>query len=333
MRGTAITLAAAIILVLTPAAVPAQEAASGIGETCAALAAEVGAARADGDTAAFPALWDAVRDPAGGCDERAIHCLGDALALGQLEAAYAAAEGDTDIAALIGLAEAGLIYGAPWQLEAGLGDLYLEQGRSGAGGLAYGRSALHFQQALIAIGETAICADFGEAARPAATEVAPLYERLSAALLLAEPLEVATTRCAPCQWLFLAGINGFTPEVRPLPITFASGSAEPAATGREAIAALLECLRARGETRIVLSGHSDPTGSAEANLRLSERRLEHVAALLREGGFAGEIALEARGEEEPFHPEAGYLPEADALRLSRRIELVSLAGGRDDGCS
>lgn len=331
MIRTAVIFAVCLAIELAPGPVAAQKEAGGLAG-CAAIVATVSAARGSGEVAALPEIWDAARDPASGCEERALHCIGNALALGQLEATYAAVDRGAGTAELLTLAEAGLVFGAPWQLEAGLGDLHLDVGRAGGGGAAYSRSALHFQRALIGIGEPAVCTDFGEPPRPSAADTAALYERLSAALLLADPLEVTTTKCAPCQWLFLAGVNGFVPERRPLPITFASGSAEPAAAGREAIAALLECLRARGETRIVLSGHSDPTGSADANMRLSERRLERVAALLREGGFDGEIELEARGEEEPFRTEAGYFPEADALRLSRRIELRSHEGGEVQGC-
>lgn len=331
-------LALALVLCLGLAAaggapVQAQESAGGLTAVCAAIVADLASARTAGDAESFPALWAAARNPANDCGEHAVHCIGNALALGQLEAAYAAADAGTETAELVAMAKAGLGYGTPWQLAAGLGDLLLEEGRAGGGGPVFSEASLHYQQALIAIGEPPVCADFGEPARPVEADTAALYDRLSAALLLAEPLAVATTRCAPCQWLFLAGVNGFTPGKRPLPVTFASGSAEPTAAGRDAIAALLECLRARGEKRIVLSGHSDPSGSADANLRLSQRRLDRVAALLVEGGFSGEIVLEARGEAEPFQTEAGYFSEADERRLSRRIELRSVEGGEEKTCS
>jgi outer membrane protein OmpA-like peptidoglycan-associated protein len=330
---TRITVLLVLVLICCSApraAIAEDSAAAATG--CAVVIGQMAAARRGGDAAGYPAVWDAARDPANACSERAIHCIGDTLALGQLEAAYAAADAGAEPAGLLAVAEAGLAYGAPWQLSAGLGDLYLELARTGGGGAAYDKSSVHYQQALVAIGEPAVCADFGEAPKPAAAETGALYGRLSTALLLAEPLQVVTTRCAPCQWLFLVGVNGFAPDRRPLPITFASGSAEPSAAGREAIAALLECLMARGDTQIVLSGHSDAVGRTGANLRLSQRRLDRVASLLREGGFTGEIVTEARGEEQPFQTEAGGLPEQDQLRLSRRIELVSLEGGQEGSC-
>lgn len=303
-------------------------------ESCAPLAGVVSTARAAGTAEAIADAWSAVTAQSESCDTRARYCLGHLLALGQLDIAYKSAEsGEADLERLTRLAEDGLKYGAPWQLAAGLGDLYLEQGRLGGGGAAYSRAALHYQQAMISIGEPPVCGDYGEEVRPTVDSIATLYQHLSTALLLAEPLEVATTKCAPCQWLFFSGVGGFTPDVRPLPITFAKGASQPTAEGMDAIAALLQCLKAGGQEHIVLSGHADARGDKNYNLRLSKRRLETVAAALVEGGYEGRIDLEPMGEARPFPGDLGDFSVPDRLRLERRIELREISDDVLTQCS
>lgn len=324
MRNLAL-VALLLLAMVSPA--PAEET-----STCAGAIQQVSAVRTEGRTEEFFEALAAATTA--GCSEAELRCLGDSLALGQLEATYKASDEGTGTEPLIHSAEKGLTFGAPWQLETALGDLYLELGRAGGGGPAYSSAALHYQQAMIAIGEPVVCAAFGEAPRPATAEVEGIYRRLSAALLLADPLRVVTTRCAPCEWLFLSGVGEFVPHSRPLPITFELGSDEPTQEGLTAIAALLECLRAGGETRIELTGHADLTGSSAANLRLSRRRLEAVRQRLKDGGFTGEVLIDPRGETEPFVAEAGFFSQDDERRLGRRIELKAIDGemaGRCEG--
>ena len=158
----------------------------------------------------------------------------------------------------------------------GRGDVRLARARAAHDGALYSNASLDYQQALIAIDQPPVCADFGEPPRPGKDDIALIYHRMSTALLLADPVKVATTKCAPCQWLFIAGIAGFTPAVRPLPITFPSGSSQPTPEGRVAALALLDCVKAGNYSRIVLSGHTDPVGPSAYNRALSARRLETV---------------------------------------------------------
>lgn len=198
--------------------------------SCAAIAARVTAARAADDTGSFAAIFAAASAPASGCDEHSIYCVGQSLALGQLDAAYAASDANRPESDVRALAEAGPAYGSPWQLDAALGDIETAAGQATQSGARFSAAAWQYQQALIALAAPPVCE--GEPARPATDQLKALYDHLSAALLLADPLKVATTRCAPCRWLFLADAAGYVPASRPLPITFPSTSDQPTARAR-----------------------------------------------------------------------------------------------------
>ncbi len=70
--------------------------------------------------------------------------------------------------------------------------------------------------------------------------------------------------------------------------------------------------------RIVLTGHTDLSGSRDYNLALSERRAEIVAMTLIDRGFpARDIAIRARGQEEPVVQTA----DGERSELNRRVEI------------
>jgi outer membrane protein OmpA-like peptidoglycan-associated protein len=301
--------------------------------TCEAVATDIAAARKAGDVDRLAVLWSEAKASDTACEEKSLYCLGQSIALGHLEVAYARGDGGAKPEEIAPLLDKGLAYGSPWQLRVGRGDLTLARAKAGHDGGLYSDAALDYQEALIAIGEPPLCVAFGEAPRPAVGDIAPIYQRMTTALLLAKPVKVATTKCAPCQWLFIAGVAGFTPAVRPLPITFASDSVTPTPEGMEAVAALLDCIKAGGYSRVVLSGHTDQIGTAAYNLTLSRQRLETVRKLFVDGGFAGEIVIEAKGKSEPYAPvDAGYSP-TEVRQLNRRIELRDATVGENQSCS
>lgn len=77
--------------------------------------------------------------------------------------------------------------------------------------------------------------------------------------------------------------------------------------------------KAGSTTRINLTGHADRSGSAQYNLRLSQRRADAVKAeLVKLGIPAGDISTVAKGEGDPL------VPTADGVRepRNRRVEIV-----------
>jgi OmpA family/YfaZ precursor/EF hand len=83
-----------------------------------------------------------------------------------------------------------------------------------------------------------------------------------------------------------------------------------------------EAYQETGAARIIVTGHSDTTGSAAHNLELSERRAELVAnELIRRGVPATDIATVARGEEDLLVATADGVSEP----RNRRVEIVVAA--------
>ena len=71
------------------------------------------------------------------------------------------------------------------------------------------------------------------------------------------------------------------------------------------------------DVRLTLEGHTDATGDAAYNLRLSQRRAESVVShLVRRGVAAGRLQPAGFGE---YRPLPGYAPEDGR---QRRVELV-----------
>jgi outer membrane protein OmpA-like peptidoglycan-associated protein len=308
-------------------------------DACTAVAERITAARQARDLAALAASFnEASVSP---CSEKARFCLGRSVALGYVAEVYARSkkeEGSTrpdpPPEEMNELLTKGRSFGAPWQLLVAIGDLHLDRAKGAHDAVLYGQAAYDYQLALFDLNDQPACLDFGEPPAPVAAQISDVYQRMSTALLLAAPIKIATSKCSVCQWAFLSGIRGFTPTARALPITFASNSSDPTPEGREAIAALLECLKAQKMPRIVLSGHTDQSGSAAVNLTLSSRRLATVQQLLKQGGYTGTIVLEPKGKSEPYKAgDLGSYSQEEILRLNRRIELRAFAAGEAPSCS
>ncbi len=108
-------------------------------------------------------------------------------------------------------------------------------------------------------------------------------------------------------------------------LAFASGSAELASGGAAALDALAAWLAQDPARRVVLVGHTDATGPLDANLALSRRRAQAVAARLEAAPGVSPAQVEASG--------AGFLaPRATNLTpegrdANRRVEAVALPPG------
>lgn len=108
----------------------------------------------------------------------------------------------------------------------------------------------------------------------------------------------------------------------PLPITFVYREATLTDDGRKSAQALADFLQQQKFEAITLTGHADERGTAQHNMDLSRQRLDSVAALLRQAGYAGRLVLIPKGESEPF---AGVdrrsMDKEQLYQLDRRVEL------------
>ena len=105
-------------------------------------------------------------------------------------------------------------------------------------------------------------------------------------------------------------------------LTFDSGAARLGPGGEASLAALADWMRANGAARIVLVGHTDATGDAEANRRLSRSRAAAVARALVEthGIAAGRLSSDGAGYLSPRAPN----DTAEGRAANRRVEAVVL---------
>lgn len=103
-------------------------------------------------------------------------------------------------------------------------------------------------------------------------------------------------------------------------IDFAVGSASLRSGQDDLVARLADSVALFPEAAVRIEGHTDDTGSRDANLRLSRRRAEAVAGVLAErlGGDPARFATEGFGPDRPVALNA--TPEGRAL--NRRIDVV-----------
>jgi OmpA-OmpF porin, OOP family len=103
-------------------------------------------------------------------------------------------------------------------------------------------------------------------------------------------------------------------------IYFQSGSAELDAASKPLLATALEVITKCPKLKIEVSGHTDSSGVAADNLRLSQRRADSVAAYLKAAGVAADrLIAKGYGQTRPTAPN-----DTDKNRaLNRRIEFSS----------
>jgi len=107
--------------------------------------------------------------------------------------------------------------------------------------------------------------------------------------------------------------------VRSFQVFFDFDKSDITADARRVIEQAAANTKQAGTTRVTLTGHTDTSGSAQYNQRLSQRRADAVKAeMVRMGVPANDIATVARGESSLL------VPTADGVRepRNRRVEIV-----------
>lgn len=127
-----------------------------------------------------------------------------------------------------------------------------------------------------------------------------------------DPVTVASERAERCDRLL-------DDQLRDFHIRFASASSEIGRGTARLLTDIAAVLRRCGAVRVEIGGHTDSSGKADANQRLSERRARAVAAFLRNQG-TGAARLTSRGYG-ASNPIASNASAAGRTR-NRRIEFV-----------
>ncbi len=106
-------------------------------------------------------------------------------------------------------------------------------------------------------------------------------------------------------------------------ITFDTGSAVIKPESDPIIADIQNMLTKRPDLRISIEGHTDDTGTAEGNLKLSEDRATAVKKRLVDLGVAAErMTIAGRGQTQPIADNA----TTDGKAKNRRVELIKVNG-------
>ncbi len=102
---------------------------------------------------------------------------------------------------------------------------------------------------------------------------------------------------------------------------FATNSAELSTDGQRQVRKLASAFDPKEATAILVVGHTDATGGAETNQKLSERRARAVASILAEQGIAAErMYFQGAGASRPI------ADNSDAMQRgkNRRVEIVEV---------
>ncbi|MFY0991634.1 OmpA family protein [Halomonas sp. C05BenzN] len=105
----------------------------------------------------------------------------------------------------------------------------------------------------------------------------------------------------------------------PSSVTFGFDSSELTMNARNALNDVSSILNQYTDTRVNIAGHTDSTGNADYNQRLSERRAEAVGNYLAQAGVArGRLQMTGYGETQPVASNASEEGRAQ----NRRVEIT-----------
>lgn len=131
-------------------------------------------------------------------------------------------------------------------------------------------------------------------------------------------VEAADVSPAQIKQSFASVIEALPPRPASYLLYFVTGTDELTDQSKVHMQQVLEELRARSVTDILLIGHTDTVGTLEANDQLSLQRAERMRGDLIQQGFPAErIHAAGRGEREPLVPSADGVEEP----RNRRVEI------------
>ena len=101
-------------------------------------------------------------------------------------------------------------------------------------------------------------------------------------------------------------------------VYFNSGTATISSKAMKPLNEVIDILKANPSAKLAIEGHTDNTGKAEANKKLSQRRADAIAAYLKKKGIdASRLTATGYGDEKPVAENTTAAGKA----LNRRVEL------------
>lgn len=192
---------------------------------------------------------------------------------------------------------------------------YTELGRLAGDREDFAQAALYYQKAINRLAEGP------KEHKATEAEIEEVYQLATASVSLAgEVVELPKMRSGAPGGIFAGTIRGFVVEEVSLPITYQFNKTEFDDQGEAFAGVLAEHLKEVGASKVVLSGHTDPKGDDDYNLRLSVDRAEALGKYLENSGFDGTIEVLGFGETQPPVNVLNLDPDSDEYhRLSRRV--------------
>lgn len=138
------------------------------------------------------------------------------------------------------------------------------------------------------------------------------------AALLAQAVSPPTTQSTGPQVCAGGLLRADAGEACPFLLFFDSGEAEISRDAAAALNGAIAAWQSGSYSRVKVTGHSDRSGPAATNMRVSRARAAAIRqALVDKGVPAASIRVEARGEQQPI------IDTADGVRepQNRRIEI------------
>ncbi|WP_077961399.1 OmpA family protein [Ensifer adhaerens] len=197
--------------------------------------------------------------------------------------------------------------GGPWQILDALGDIKRER-------KDYDAAATSYQQALEDAANEELTPDW---MAPDKAYIERL-DRLASEMRLAATRPVKLAARGACKFSY----RGVSIRKKATPVRYVFGTAEFTPEGLESAKDLFECLKSAKPAAITLIGHTDPVGTAEANMALSVARAKALAQYLVDAGYPGTWTVVGKGEDEPFKPDDPSAYSEEMLhQLDRRVEV------------
>lgn len=196
---------------------------------------------------------------------------------------------------------------APWQVLDALGDINRDR-------KDYATAARYYQMALEDSDNRTLTPDW---MAPDAAYIARL-DRMATEMRLAAPKPVKLAMRGACK----VSYRGVSLKKKATPVRYVFGTAEFTPEGIESATDLSQCLKSVKPKAIILTGHTDPVGSAADNRTLSVARAQALANYLVAEGYEGAWQVVGKGEDEPFKPDDASAYDEDTLnQLDRRVEV------------
>ena len=236
--------------------------------------------------------------------------------LGQVQAVFQAGGDDAQRRALLARLDSLREFGDHWQLSFLRGELLRSQ-KDVTGAL------VAYQNALLIVDDEERTVE-----APSGKDIARLRDRLDevavvAAQVAPSSLKLPVTRSGDVISQYGFSTRGFTREKVLVPIQFIYAQDVMTENGRTTFKDAFEALNNQGEPDILIIGHTDPDGSQAYNLQLSMERAKAVRFALLDRGYSGVIAVDGKGENEPFRfDDPGLYPLDVRNQAHRRVELV-----------